>query len=92
LREIEGSWTMVWEQVRVSAGASLLMAIVVRTVQWLCPKAEVVGSFVRLVGTTSVGAVTYVLVMFLFGGQVVQDMWETVRWILWPQKTKTAGH
>jgi len=92
LREIEGSWTMLWEQVRASVGASLLMAIVVLTVQWLCPKAEVVGSLVHLVGTTSVGAVTYGLVMFLFGGQVVQDMWETVRWILWPQKTKTAGH
>jgi len=90
LREIEGSWTMLWEQVRASAGASLLMAIVVLTVQWLCPKTEVVGSFVRLVGTTSVGAVTYVLVMFLFGGQVVQDMWETVRWILWPHKTETT--
>ncbi|HSX83073.1 MAG TPA: lipopolysaccharide biosynthesis protein [Candidatus Saccharimonadia bacterium] len=92
LREIEGSWTMLWEQVRASAGATLLMAIVVLAVQWLFPQAEVVGSFVRLVGTTGVGAVTYGLVMFLFGGQVVQDMWETVRLILWPQKTKTAGN
>jgi len=35
LREIEDSWTMVWEQVLASVGATLLMAIVVLAVQWL---------------------------------------------------------
>lgn len=90
LREIDMSWAMLWEQVRVIVGATLMMAGAVLAVQWGLPNATEIGSVIRLACTVSVGSITYGLVMFLKGAPVMQEMLDTVRLVLRPQKAVTA--
>lgn len=80
-REMELSWTTVWEEVRPIVGASVFMAIVVFAACATIPGNDSEARIIRLCVASVLGALLYGFGIFWQGGSTFRDAVELGGWI-----------
>ncbi len=81
-REIGMRWTVLWRQISLITGATVVMASVVLILQWLLPGEDLTGRVIRMVLAVCLGGFSYGAVIFFPGGLVSLEVREVAGWLL----------
>ena len=91
LKELEMNLRAFFQQIGVAVIATLIMVVIVLMAQtFIFPSANV-NPIVRLILASGLGAFVYGSVLFILGGQLVEELKEVFRWVCLPKRTANAG-
>src|SRR5262249_42748862 len=88
IKELEIGWKMIWNQTRAPVLATIVMAAVVIALQ-LTLDHEMARSLTRLILASCAGALTYAIVIYRLGHQIVEEVREVMIWAFRPNRALT---
>jgi O-antigen/teichoic acid export membrane protein len=91
LYELDLAWHTLWMQVRLPLGASLVMAAVVLTIQYLMPGVTLGERVARLLCASGGGAIAYCGSIFWHGGLIVDELLEMSGWFFRNRQQTAVG-